>query len=375
MYKSRTIKCPDGKYKVDYSYKTPDGVLHRTCKRGFKLKREAEAWQVKELPSIVEKLESGKRSSTSKSGELLFENLVESYMARSSIRRKSSTCDTKDSIIKTKILPFFSGKSVFDITVADIEEWQDMLLTLKTKTGDALSPTYIRTIRSQMTAIMNYAVKIHGLPLNPLDRAEMIGKKTGEEKPIWNINEYKLFRSAISDKPMYFYAFEVLFWTGMRMGEMMALKISDIDFENLTITVDETYYAKGDLLTDTKTECSKRMIHIPALLGEELREYTLGIYGLKKNMRLFPVSKTALHRELDRGISIAGITDISVHRIRHSHISLLASSLVGAREVAIARRVGHAKQTMTERYTHAYTEDLISIATRLNELMEEMENV
>ena len=375
-YKSSIHKYGNNLYRVDYSYKTPDGKRHRSCKRGFKLQREATAWQRNELPALIEKLESDKPNERKKE-DMLFSELIEEYMKRYALRRKETTCATKGHIITTKILPYFKDVKVFDITVADVESWQDMLLASRTSRGKPLSPTYIRTIRSQFTAIMNYAVKLHGLPFNPLDRAEMIGKKNAEEQPFWQLEDYKAFRLAIADKPMFFYAFEVLFWTGMRMGEMLALTPSDIDFEKLTITVDETYTRlhKKNLLTDPKNESSKRDIDIPQMLANELQEYITSLYGVSSNTRIFPLTKSGLHHELDRGIAATGITDVTVHGIRHSHISLCASSKINAREVAIARRVGHSKNTMTSRYTHAYKEDLVAIATKLNELMEEMDNV
>lgn len=111
---------------------------------------------------------------------------------------------------------------------------------------------------------------------------------------------------------MYYYAFEVLFWTGMRMGEMLALNLSDIDFQVLTITVSKTYtqYKGQDLITPPKTANSNRIIHIPRRLADELKEYVTSIYGMKKDTRLFPLSKSGLHRELDRGIGACWITDI-----------------------------------------------------------------
>ena len=110
-----------------------------------------------------------------------------------------------------------------------------------TKSGKQYSQTYIRTIRSQFTAIMNYAVRLHGLPFNPLDKAEMVGCKEAEPRAYWTLDEFIQFRNVVADKPEYYYAFEVLYWTGMRMGEMLALRLGDIDFDNLTIKVDETY--------------------------------------------------------------------------------------------------------------------------------------
>ena len=55
-FKSSITKCPDGKYRVDYSYRSPDGKRHRTCKRGFKLQREATKWQREELPKLIKQL-------------------------------------------------------------------------------------------------------------------------------------------------------------------------------------------------------------------------------------------------------------------------------------------------------------------------------
>ena len=56
LFKSSIHKCPDGKYRVDYSYRSPDGVRHRTCKRGFKLQRDAVKWQRHELSKVVQQL-------------------------------------------------------------------------------------------------------------------------------------------------------------------------------------------------------------------------------------------------------------------------------------------------------------------------------
>ena len=184
---------------------------------------------------------------------------------------------------------------------------------------------------------MNYAVRLHGLPFNPLD------------------------------KPEYYYAFEVLYWTGMRMGEMLALRLGDIDFDNLTIKVDETYtrLKKKDLITSPKTKDSKRIIHIPKNLADELREYVGGIYGLEKESRIFNVSKYGLHREIDRAVKSCGLPDICVHGLRHSCASFLQSEKLKIPEVVVSAILGHSNtKSMTGRYSHAYEKDLIAVAVR-----------
>lgn len=380
-YKSRVIKYESKsgtKYRVDYAYKAADGKYHNSCKRGFYLMREAASWQKNMLPILIADLEQKGTSKKNADEEMLFSELVDEYMKRSELRRKETTCGTKENIIKNRILPFFSDKKVFDITVKDIENWQDKLLQGTTKSGKQYSQTYIRTIRSQFTAIMNYAVRLHGLPFNPLDKAEMVGCKEAEPRAYWTLDEFIQFRNVVADKPEYYYAFEVLYWTGMRMGEMLALRLGDIDFDNLTIKVDETYtrLKKKDLITSPKTKDSKRIIHIPKTLADELREYVGGIYGLEKESRIFNVSKYGLHREIDRAVKSCGLPDICVHGLRHSCASFLQSEELKIPEVVVSAILGHSNtKSMTGRYSHAYEKDLIAVAERLNKIMEDIDNV
>ena len=390
-YDSVTKEKTTRMYRVDYAYKTPDGEFHRTCKRGFAREKDANAWAMSELPNLVAEkgqdkpiatpaplLPKSPKKKRQSIEDMLFSELVEKYMKHSEIRKKETTCGTKESIINNKILPYFKDELVAEISVEDIEDWQDIILESTTKQGNPYSQTYIRTIRSQFTAIMNYAVKKLELPFNPLDRADMIGKKDGNERAFWTLDHYKEFRKVIAEKPQYFYPFEVLFWTGMRMGEMLALKPNDIDFEKLTIRVDETYtkFKGKDLMTTPKTDTSLRIIHIPQTLADELKEYIESIYGLEQDDRIFLITKSGLHREIDKGVAECSIPDICVHGLRHSFSSMAQSEEVNATEMVVSTILGHSKKkTMTARYSHAYDKDLIAVAERINELMEEIENV
>ena len=183
------------------------------------IRKDAVRWQKEEMPLVIKQLEQV---------DILDENmtmaeLISEYMEYSSARRRITTCGTKENIIEKKILPYFKDKRVFKITPWEIEKWQNDLLKSTTSTGKEYSATYIRSIRSQLTAIFNYAVRLHNLPNNPMDKVEMIGKKKADERPFWTAEQYKLFRDQIADKPTYYYAFEVLFWCGLRMGELLAL--------------------------------------------------------------------------------------------------------------------------------------------------------
>lgn len=141
---------------------------------------------------------------------------------------------------------------------------------------------------------------------------------------VWTKEEYKKFAEAVMDKPQSFYAFEVLYWTGLRVGELLALTPEDIDLEKYTISINKSYQRlQGeDYITDPKTEKSNRTVSIPDFLCEELEEYMAMLYGFKKNDRLFQITKSYLHHEMIRGAKISGVKRIRIHDIRHSHVSL-----------------------------------------------------
>lgn len=170
----------------------------------------------------------------------------------------------------------------------------------------------------------------------------------------WTQDEYQQFIEQIADKPQFYYAFEMLYWTGIRCGELLALTTEDIDFENKKLRINKSYQRiKGkDVITDPKTRKSNRIIIMPDFLVEEMEEYTKGLYGYKLDDRIFQISKTSLHNELARGSKLAGLQKIRVHDLRHSHVSLLIQ--LGYSALAIAERVGHEAVKVTYRYAHLF---------------------
>ena len=89
-------------------------------------------------------------------------------------------------------------------------------------------------------------------------------------------------------------------------------------------------------------------------------------YGLKKKDRIFTVTKSYLHHEMDRGAKAAGVKRIRIHDLRHSHISLLID--MGFSAVAIADRVGHESIEITYRYAHLFPSKQKEMANRLDVL-------
>ncbi len=117
------------------------------------------------------------------------------------------------------------------------------------------------------------------------------------------------------DKPVSFYAFEMLYWCGIREGELLALTAADFNFDKETATINKSYQRLHgeDVITFPKTKKSSRTIKMPKFFCEEMQEYIGMLYGLKKKDRIFTVTKSYLHHEMDRGTKAAGVKRIRIH--------------------------------------------------------------
>ena len=136
----------------------------------------------------------------------------------------------------------------------------------------------------------------------------------------WTKEEYQRFAEAIMDKPMSYYAFEMLYWCGIREGELLALTPGDFNFKAGTVSINKSYQRLHgeDVITTPKTKKNIRTIKMPKFLCEEMQEYIQSLYGVKKKNRIFPVTKNYLYHEMDRGCRASGVERIRVHDIRHS---------------------------------------------------------
>ena len=339
------------------------GQRKQRCKRGFKTKREAQDWERRFL------LQQG--------GDLdmLFKDFYKLYEQDMKARLKQNTWEHKACVIKSKILPYFGEKSMKDIQARDVLTWQNELLRHRDKNGKPYSETYLKTVHNQISAIFNHAVRFYNLPSNPAAKAGSIGVKNAKEMNFWTKDEYLKFSEAVMDKPRSYYAFEILYWCGLRLGEMLALTSDDIDLAKGTLTVNKSYQRLHgeDVITSPKTAKSNRTVKMPQFLCDEISDYIKMQYGLKPKERLFDITKSYLHHEMDRGSKAAGVKRIRIHDLRHSHVSLLIE--MGFSAVAIADRVGHESIEITYRYAHLFPSTQNEMAERLDFERSEEKNV
>lgn len=338
-----------GKWLIQYRFTDWQGKRRKSTKRGFATKREAEEWLRTFL--VTQKADF----------DMKFEEFLKMYYADMETRLREHTMRTKKYIIDLKILPYFGQKRVNDITDADIRRWQNELI----KKG--YSPTYLKTINNQLSAIFNYAVKYYDLKGNPCTKAGSIGKSRAEEMSFWTIDEFRQFVDCIMDKRQSYMSFMILYWTGMRLGELLALTPADIDLDKHTISITKSYQRLGkkDVVTPPKTPKSKRLITIPEFLVVDIKDYMDSLYEVQEDDRLFPVTKYFLEHEMQRGIKASGVKRIRIHDLRHSHASMLVE--LGFSPLEIADRLGHEKiETTLNTYSHLYPNKQIKIADRLD---------
>ena len=306
--------------------------------------------------------------------DIEFGNFLEIYYKDMDVRLRENTMYTKRYIIDLKIKPYFEKKILSEITVADVRAWQNELLTYKDKNGKGYSPTYLKTVNCQLTAIFNYAMRYYNLQDNPCRKAGAIGKSKGEPKDFWMQEEFNAFLETVSDKPETRMAFLLLYWTGMRIGELLALTYNDINLEEKTISINKSYQRlKGkDMITQPKTPKSIRVITMPDFLAEEFREYCSHLYGIMKKERLFRFTKSHMEHCMATGIERSGVKRIRLHDLRHSHASMLVD--MGVAPLEIAERLGHEKvETTLNTYSHLYPSTQSKLAGLLDKKHEEEE--
>lgn len=300
----------NGTWYVQFRYTDWRGERQQKLKRGFATKKEALTW---EREFLMEKQADI---------NMTFESFVSLYEKDIKPKLKLNTWLTKESIIKKKILPYFAKRKMSEITAKDIIDWQNEIRNLTDCHGKPLSKTYLKTVHNQLSAIFNHAIRYYGLQVNPAQRAGNMGTEERREMLFWTREEYTRFSEAMMDKPISFYAFEMLYWCGIREGELLALTPADFDFEKHTVTINKSYQRlnKQDVITTPKTPKSNRVIQMPQFLCDEMQDYLKQLYGVEPDSRIFPVSKNYLHREMDRGCKETGVKRIRIHDLRHPYV-------------------------------------------------------
>lgn len=155
----------------------------------------------------------------------------------------------------------------------------------------------------------------------------------------------------------------------MRIGELLALTLNDIDFEKCTISISKTYSHpnKEKQITSLKTPNSYRNITISKFLRDHLNDFSKRFYGIDPDDRLFLFYPEWFRYQMVTVCKATEVKFIRIHDIRHSHVSMLID--LGFSPHLIAERIGDTVDMVNNVYGHLYPNRHIEVADKLQEIV------
>lgn len=320
-------------------------------KRGFKFKREAEKWELEYKNQNVK---------SEKYDHLTFMDIF--YLWCDYLQTSTETKKQKESLIKMYFQ--FSEKPITLLTKDILIKWSinklnQEKLAIKTKNS------VIQIVKS----VCRFATDLYGIP-----NASILLKKF--KKPIneyiemetWTPEEFSIFRKCVENE-LYGIYFEVLYWTGARRGEILALTKDCVE-ENGTLKINKSIKSFKRGIKSPKTRSSFREIELDKMTFEHMKPLlkTPGAYVFGGEQTL---SLTNIARKFNEAIKKAGIKKIRLHDLRHSHATMLINN--GANIVAVSKRLGHSSVDQTlKTYTHLFKETNQSMIETISNLHEKI---
>lgn len=316
-------------------------------------------------------------------GEILFRDFYEEYMRQREGEIRETTRDKLKSNIENHILPELGDISLAELDARTIANWKTRIA------AKDLSVTYCRRLFGSLNALLNYAVKLKFIPENPtknVDNFREVNFQAPEEKlHYYTPEEFLKYAEAADravrnyyDRSVYMFMM-IAYYTGMRKGEIHALRWDDIEGSQIRVrrSISQKVKGKAEVETSPKNRASIRSLQIPDPLERLLAQYKILQqiqYGNKWNPRYKVVygerciSDTALSNYNAAWAKAAGLEPIRIHDFRHSHASLLANEGINIQE--IARRLGHSNVQITwNTYSHLYPREEERAVVVLNRIV------
>jgi integrase len=343
-------------YIVDIGRDPITGKRRQKTKGGFPRQKDADA----ALRKILNELDANRYLEPSKES---FSSYMEFWFTSHYQKRiKETTASSRKYLMDKHLIREnpFANKPLSKITTEDIDAFYNL------KLDEEYSTSTIRKLHQLLNQAFGQAVKWKKISSNPVINADPPSVKK-EEMKIWSFDEIDSFLNQCKGERHYL-TFLLAIYTGMRKGELLGLKWSDIDFGKKSIRIQRSLSHipnKGYLLSTPKTKKSKRQVPIPDSLVKELKAHKerqetqrkrLGEQYQDQDLVICTEIGTLqdprnVLRVMKRISKAANVTSIRFHDIRHTHASILISE--GVDIVRVAARLGHSDPTITlKNYAH-----------------------
>lgn len=364
-----------GRARYRVRYRTPE--RRQTDKRGFITKRDAQAFAT----SVETSLMRGEYVAPA-AGKVTVAELYESW-SNARTRPKASTRAKEDSTWNTHLRTRWATTEVTDIGTAVVRRWVADLIKAGAQTAT------VENALGMLRMVLDSAVEDNRLSRNPCDKVKAPRRKHADRGYLSYAQVAALVKQlavqpvavrggiTMTDRPQHALVVRLLAFTGLRWGEMAALKVGSIDMRSRRIQVNEAVAeVRGHLVWSTPKGHERRSVPFPEFLAPAIEAQIIGkarddLVFTSKAGTVLRVSRfrpyvfaPAVKRCMAADPMFPAITP---HDLRHTAASLAIS--VGANVKAVQTMLGHKSAALTlDTYADLFPDDLDAVATALNKL-------
>ena len=310
--------------------------------------------------------------------KVLFSLVAEDYREKKEQENAESSLVELDNMLDKHILPFFSAKDIFKITIKDIEDWKKIKLketyyNKVLKQDVTFSIKHLQSMFNVLNNVFKRAIVLYGLKDNPCVRAENfkrnknVARRTAlTRNDFWTLEELIHFLSFASDNDFFYALFLTLGSTGVRIGEILALTVEKLDTLTRTLTIDDnlTRGRNGKYIGTTK-EGREKAFKLPEITYNAILKI---IDGKMPDDRIFNKSYSTIHRKYKEMLKLSGNKHIKPHGFRHTFIT--AQLEMGTKDMTVAKMVGHSTTEQLKRtYGHLYEQNIIDASDLMNDTL------
>ena len=290
-------------------------------------------------------------------------DLIRQYIASLLNQNKDSSIYDKRNIYDLFVKPKYEYKKITALTKEELYQWQDDLWSTRNpRTGDFYSYAYLSKVRTHFSSFLSWCESRYGYTNNFPEVIKPKRRAPKQKMKFWTREQFEQFISVVDD-PMYHCFFMMLFYTGRRFGEVVALSPDDI--HGSYINFDKSVTRKtldGSPYKVTSTKAEKvQDIEICPVVQDELKRYEPQapfFFGGEK-----PLYDKKVTYVFAKYCALAGVEKIRLHDLRHSFVSMVIH--YGANLLVVADLIGDTVEQVTKTYGHLYESDKHAIISKI----------
>lgn len=353
-------------YDVVFRVITTDGREVQKRLSGYRTKkdaREAHVRFVTEKCTVAESNPAKAITEQREEDDPTVASLLPQYILSLNNQNKDSSIYTKIRVYDAYILPMLGQCRIRELTRERLYRWQDAMWALgNPKTKKSYSSAYLEKVRGHLGAFLSWCESRYGYPNHLREVTKPKKRQRRTEMQIWTREEFERFISVV-DNPTHHAIFTMLFYTGRRRGEVLALQYEDVQEDQ--IRFNKTYTRKTVDGSPYKITSSKNEKSGVTPICNTLKKELSGYQGQRPFFfgGAHPIHENTLSHAFEAYIRRAGVKRIRMHDLRHSFVSMLIH--LGANFMVVADLIGDTVEQVTKTYGHVYESDKRNIIDML----------